>query len=202
MSIEAPIRVAFVRDDARRPKRAQIATVKAAGIVRVYEDWALLIRQRRKGHGDVVVVCSLYLVADPKRRTVKGGMRQSVFDRLREMRQVGASVFELDTGRSSSNEDERDAMLAEAFERLSQSRAHSDRIGRPPKVYTDDQKTIMRLHWTSMKHPTNRDALKAMADDGVRVSVQQVTKLLGPSGRKPGTTGPRPKKAPKRARKT
>lgn len=202
MSTEAPIRVAFVRDDARRSKPGQIASLKAAGIARIYEDWALLIRQRRKGHGDIVVICSLYLIADPARRTVKGGMRQSVFDRMRELREIGASVFELDSGRSSSNEAERDDMLSEAFDRLANSRARSDRIGRPPKTWTDDQQTIMRIHWKSRDHVTNRDALKAMAADGVKVSVQQVTKVLGPSGRKPGTTGPRPKKPRKRARKT
>jgi len=202
MSTKNPTRVAFVRDDTRRSKRAQTSALTADGIARIYEDWPLLVRQRRKGHGDVVVVCSLYLIADPSRRTVKGGMRQSVFDRLRELRQVGASVFELDSRRSSSNEDERDAMLAEAFERLSQSRARSDRIGRPPRVWTDDQKTIMRLHWESRMHRTNDLAVAAMLKDGVRATVFQVTRLLGPSGRKPGTTGPRPKKARKRARKT
>lgn len=202
MSNENPIRVAFVCEHPRRSKKAQIAAVKAAGVTRVYEDWPLLIRQRRKGHGDIVVVCSLHLIADPKRRTVKGGMRQSVFDRMRELRTVGAYVFELDSGRSSSNEDERDAMMAEAFDILANSRARSDRIGRPPKVYSDDQQTIMRIHWKSRDHATNRIALKAMEADGVKVSVQQVTKLLGPSGRKPGTSGLRPKKARKRARKT
>lgn len=192
-------RVGYVRDDKRRRVRTQRDMLADAGVTRVYEDWALLIRQRRPGTQDVVVVSDLWVIADPRARTVKGGMRQSLMARRAELRKAGASIVELSSGRSTTDAVEADAMLADALDVLANTRSRSARIGRPPKSYTPDQQTVMRLHWHSRQHVTNRAALAAMAADGVRVSVQMATRLLGPSGRKPGTTGPRPaKKAPKR----
>lgn len=192
------LRVAFVRDDSRRPIKAQLAMLKAEGVTRIYTDWSLLTRQRRKGHRDVIVVTDLWVIADPTRRTVKGGMRKSIMERMREVSRVGASILELTSNRSTLIEDDKYAMLGDALDVLANTRARSSRIGRPPREWTEDQKTIMRLHWHSRQHASNGAALAAMADDGLRVSVQQATKVLGPSGRKPGTSGPKPKPRRKR----
>lgn len=180
-----------MRGDPRRSERAQRSMMDAAGIAKVYDDWALLIRQRRRGAGDVVAVSDLWVIADPTKRTVKGGMRGSLIDRRAEARTAGASILELATGRSTLDAGEADAMLTDALDVLANSRSRSKRIGRPPKDYGEHERTIMRIHWTSTKHRTNRDALAAMAADGVKASVQMATRLLGPSGRKPGTRGPR-----------
>jgi hypothetical protein len=48
------------------------------------------------------------------------------------------------------------------------------------------------------EHASNRAAVAAMAADGLKVSVQQVTRVLGPSGRKPGVRQPARKRASKR----
>lgn len=178
--------VGYVATGTRASERAQRALVEAAGATKIYTDWALLIRQRRKGCDDVIVVSDLHLIADLSRRTVKGGLRQSVLDRRAEARRAGASILEARTGRSTLQADEADAMLSAALDTLAGTRAHSSRIGRPPKEYGAHEITIMRIHWTSTRHRTNRDAVAAMAVDGVKVSVQKVTRLLGPSGRKPG----------------
>lgn len=183
--------VGYIRDEKRMSAKTQKADLAAHGITKVYSDWSLLMRQRRKGEGDTIAVKRLHLIADPSRRTVKGGMRQSLFDRLKELRKIGAFVLEVDTGRTTANESDRDDMIRDALDVLANTRARTGRTGRPPLVWTDDQKTIMRLHWQSRHIRTNREALAAMAVDGVVASVQQVTKLLGPSGRKPGTEGPK-----------
>lgn len=186
------LRVGYVCGNRRRSERAQRAMLKADGVERIYDDWSLLMRQRRKGRGDVIVVTDLWVIADPARRTVKGGMRQSMIERRAEARQRGASIFELSSGASTLHADEADDMLSRSLDALANTRAMSKTIGRPPKVYSDHEQTIMRLHWHALrKHPTNRDAIAAMASDGVRVSVQMVTRLLGPSGRKPGGKGNR-----------
>lgn len=193
MSIKEPLRVGFVRDDARMSLRSQRAALTAAGVSRIYDDWDMLIRQRRRGHGDVIVVVHLYLIADPTRRTVKGSLRQSVIDRRAEARRAGASILELSTGRSTLTADDADAMLANALGTLAQSRARSERIGRPPREHSERERDVMQRHWTSMRHRTNREAILAMANEGVSVSVQRVTRLFGPSGRKPGLPGGKPK---------
>lgn len=192
--------VGYVREDSRKSERAQRAAMAADAITKIYTDWSLLIRQRRRGAGDVIAVTDLYLIADTGRRTVKGGMRQSVIDRRAEARRAGATIFELSTGRTTATPDEADAMLSAALNTLAGTPARSTKTGRPPKTYSDHELTIMRLHWLALgKHRTNRAAVAAMAADGVKASVQKVTRLLGPSGRKPGTTGPK-KPKPRRKR--
>lgn len=189
MSPKTPmqLRVGYVCDDKRRSARTQRAMHDKAGIDRVYDDWSLLMKQRRAGAGDVVAVTDLWLIADPRARTVKGGMRQSLMARRTALRKLGVTILELSSGRSTADDAEADAMLADALDVLANTRSRSRTIGRPRKSYSDDQVTIMRLHWLAIgKHRTNRDALAAMAADGVIVSVQMVTRLLGPSGRKPG----------------
>jgi hypothetical protein len=186
-----PIRVGYVRDHARRSERVQRAALKARGVDRIYSDWDLLVRQRRKGHGDIVEVTDLWVLPDPSRRTVKGGLRRSLIERRAQLRALGVTIFEVQTGLSTANEAEADAMLANALDVLAGTKERGKKIGRKPKAYSDDQVTIMRLHWLAIgKHRTNRDALAAMAADGVVVSGQKVNRLLGPSGRMPG---PQPK---------
>lgn len=200
MSTDAQI-VSFVREDRRISLRAQKKAASDRGIRKVYEDWALCIRQRRAGSGDVIAVKRLYLVADPSKARAKGGMRQSLVNRMAEAETAGAMILEMDTDRRTSKPAEKYAMLNDALDVLAQTRNRSKRIGRPPLKFSDDQMTIMRLHWKSMEHRTNEIAQAAIAADGVKVSIQALTRLLGPSGRKPGTTGPRPPKPVKRKQK-
>lgn len=195
MSIQAVqnagVTVGYVRKDCRVSMTSQRRWMDERGIDKVYRDWSLLIRHRRQNVADVIAVTDFFLVADPKRLRVRGGVRQSLIDRRREARQKGASILELRTGRSTLNPDEADDMLLHAMDVLAGTQSRSSKTGRKPKTYSDHEMTIMRLHWRSMEHRTNRIALAAMAADGVKVSVQIVTRILGPSGRKPGTVGPR-----------
>lgn len=180
-------KVAFVRDDRKISLKSQRAAAEAAGITRVYADLAMLVRQRRKGLGDVVAVRRLHLLADPSARRRKGGLRQSMWNAIDAIEATGSSIFELDTLLSSLRQDERDAMIRAALDTLAQTRERSDKIGRPPTPRAEDDLRVMREHWFSTRHATNRDAIAAMDADGLKTTASVVGKLLGPSGRLPGT---------------
>lgn len=157
------------------------------GIAKIYTDIALLVRQRRKGNGDVVAVKRLMLLAEPKALRKLGGQRQSLRDAISAIERAGATILELDTGRRRDDKAVREAMLLDAIDELSRTRALSDRIGRPPKVWTDEQKRVMTRHWFDHgKYMSNQAAVRAINADGVAVTVSQVHKLLGPSRRMAG----------------
>lgn len=180
--------IGYVRPDARISEREQRRAVTTSGALRVTGDWSTVMRSRRKdATADVVIVKRLHLLADPSKLRARGGMRQSMLDRLAALRSRGTEVIEADTGRSTGVAGQYEAMLADATATLAQSRERSKRIGRRPIEYSEDALAVMRLHWRSMDHRTNGHALAAMASDGVRVSAQKAARLLGPSGRKPGT---------------
>lgn len=184
MSVE---KVAFVRRDGKASERAQRQSAREAGISKVYDDMALLLKQRRKAGRDVVAVKRLSLLADRAKRRQRGGLRRSLWDAIDAIEATGSTILELDTNRSTKTRAERDAMIRDALDDLAYSRARSKTIGRPKREWTDAQMAIMRLHWTSNMHVHNEAAVAAMASDGLVVSVSVVTKLLGPSGRLPGT---------------
>jgi hypothetical protein len=178
--------VAFVRNDPRSSERSQREAAKNAGVTKIYTDFDLLIRQRRDGLDDIVAVKSLFVLANPADKRKRGGLRQSLWAAIDAIEAAGCSILELDTGLSSKRKADRDKMIRAAEDVLAHSRSHSERIGRPPRVRSESDLAIMRLHWNSNLHSRNSDAIAAMKADGLRVSVSVVTKVLGPSGRVPG----------------
>lgn len=178
----------FVREHSKREHsmQSQRDALARAGVERVYTDWRLLLQQRRKGQGDRVAVKRLHLLADPKRKRQRGGLRQSLYDAIDGIEAAGAVIVETDTGRTSAKRAERDAMIREAIDELSRSRVEARQIGRPAIVWTGEQTTIMRLHWFSRKHATDKAAQSAIHADGVPASMQQIRKVCGKSGRKMG----------------
>lgn len=177
--------VGFVRKSDRRTLEAQRASMARAHVTRVYDDLDLCIRQRRRGHGDVVAVHRLMVLADPKDRRKLGGLRASFRVHLDRLEDAGAVVLELDTGRTSANPRDRDLMIRAAEDELGRVRRYS-KTGRPARVWGKEELAVMRLHWFSREHDTNKDAVAAMVRDGVRVSASQAYKALGKSGRELG----------------
>lgn len=180
--------VGFVREHPKREhsEQSQRDALERAGVAKVYTDLALCIRQRRRGHGDVIAVKRLHLLADPKRARVKGGLRRALYDALDAIEAAGGAVLETDTQRVSSDRKQRDAMIRDAVDDLSRTRVTARKIGRPAIEWTKDQQTIMRMHWFSRKHATDRVAFAAILADGVAASMRQVRKICGKSGRAMG----------------
>jgi hypothetical protein len=80
--------------------------------------------------------------------------------------------------------DQRELMVREAIEKLARTRVHSDRKGRPPRKWTQEELETIEWHWRSLGHETNEEAIAAMRAEGIkRISVSIVSKRFGPSGR-------------------
>lgn len=197
--------VGFLRGHPRHSLSSQQVLMDVRGITKLYADFDLLVRQRRDGHRDVVAVKRLILLADPVNRRKPGGMRQALYKALDELAAVGVEVVELETNRSTANARERELAIRDAIEEMAQTRKSTRRPGRPEIEWSDEQKTIMRLHWFNHRdYATNPIALKAInaalnagrkkGEPKLKVSMRQVRRVCdGPSGRPSG--GNRPKRA-------
>lgn len=175
--------VGFVRPwGGRYPLAAQTAAMEAAGIKRVYDDRELLIRQRRPN--DRVAIHWLHLLTDPKRKY----RRRDLLNALHALEEKGAHVLELATGRTTEFPKTRDMMLVDAMEALGLGRVPSrnTRQGRPSRLWSEKDLSIIRLHWHSGKHATDGAAVEAIRAAGVRnISASIIRKLpgFGNSGR-------------------
>lgn len=175
--------VGYVRKHAKHSVASQQALMAERGITKVYEDFELLLRQRRKGHRDVVAVKRLMLLADPAARRKAGGLRQSLYKAIDALEAAGATILELESNRSTANARERDLAMRDAVDELARTRKGTRRPGRPLRTWTDEQRVIMQLHWRDLRHRTNGAAVAAMNAAGVACTISQVIKLLGASGR-------------------
>jgi hypothetical protein len=159
--------------------------MERAGVVKVYDDLALCIRQRRRSAGDVVAVYRAMLLAEPADKRKLGGLRASFRRSLDKIEAAGATIVELDTGLRSAVSRERDQMIRAAEDELGRVRRFTN-VGRPKRVWGKDDLAVMRLHWFSREHATNTAAVAAMRTDGLIVSASQAYKALGPSKRERG----------------
>lgn len=178
-----PYIVGFVRDHPRHKIGPQRSAMEKHGIRKVYTDLPLMIRQRIKGIGDVVAVTHAMLLADPKDARKKGGLSASFYRAFDALEAKGVAIWELSTDLNSTKLPERDKITRNATQELSRSRALSDKVGRPPRVWPDRELQIMKLHYYSTKHPRDADALAAIQAAGVKITYMQLRHALGPSGR-------------------
>lgn len=180
--------VAFVRAHPKRSLAAQHALAERHGIpkAKVYTDLDLCIRQRRRGHGDVVAVAWLPLLADPKRLRAKGGLRQAMMDVIWAFDATETAVFELETMRSTADQAVREKLIMDAINDIARTRTGIRGPGRRAIEWTEAQRATMAGHWHSLKHATDAVALAAIHDAGVKASAYQVRKVCGSSGRPPG----------------
>jgi hypothetical protein len=174
--------VGFLRQHPRHKISEQEVWLKEAGALKLYSDLELCIRQRRPG--DVVAVTHAHLLSEPKDRRKKGGPRQSLYSALDGFKAKKTVVWEVSTNRRTDDADQRELMVREAIEKLARTRVHSDRKGRPPRKWTQEELETIEWHWRSLGHETNEEAIAAMRAEGIkRISVSIVSKRFGPSGR-------------------
>lgn len=178
----------YVRPLPRLTAAGQEAGLAAHGVAtdKVYvegrgdETLAALIRSLRKG--EVVAIMRLHILAPPKLRTADRPRRE-LWAAIRAIEAKGASVFEVESGRSTATKSERDDMIADAIEALThsgRSPRRRDGAGRPPKVFTPEQTEQARVAWFSLQHRTNKAAIQASPKGWTMTRSYQV---FGPSGR-------------------
>jgi hypothetical protein len=98
-----------------------------------------------------------------------------------------ASIFEVETQRSSSIKSERDGMIREAIEHLTSAgraaagkRNGKQSKGRPAKVFAAEVIEAARIAWFDLRHRTNTDAVRAGPKGW---SMSRYYKQFGQSGR-------------------
>lgn len=176
------------------------------GVTVVYEDdgkkpysreaWIKSLRS-----GDVATVAWLGILVD-RIGSTKARHRdlQSVMEEIEER---GATIWELATGRRSSDKKERDAMVFDALEGLSRGRFDkgTSRLGRPPRFRSPEEKAIIWEEWHEKRHKNNAAAAIAASKRlkrnisanlmwkiirDMRDESDEVAILAGGSGRQPG----------------
>lgn len=188
--------VGYVRKHPRHSEKAQREALQRHGISKIYTDIDLCIRQRRKGHGDVVAVTRALLLADPRDLRKSGGLRQSMWTAIDRIEAKGAAVWEINTDLRTSDPRQRDAIIRANVDALARTRPNAQPPGRPPATWSDEAKAIMWRRWPSMAYDTDGAALDAinaaLAEIDVRAAtLKQVKRVCGPSGRR---GGPKPRK--------
>ena len=139
-----------------------------------------LIKSLRKG--EFVAVMRLHVLAPVKLRTADRP-RRALWDAIKRIEAKNSYIFEVETGRSTSNKSERDDMIADAIEALThsgRSPRRRDGAGRPPKVFPPEQIEQARTAWFDLRHRTNKAAIAASPKGW---AMSRSYKMFGPSGR-------------------
>lgn len=111
-----------------------------------------VLRMMRSGR--LLAVQHLFLLADPRKRS---GQRADLWKAIAAVEDRGGAIWELCTGRKSSDRKERDGMIADAIEALARGRhkrSASDKRGRPPKEFSEAQWKQAHDAWHSRKLKT------------------------------------------------
>jgi len=177
----------YIRPLKRLPEDRQRKALAVCGVVYVEsktETLADFIATLRKG--DVVAVVWMHVLAAP-RTTYKDKPRDALWTAIEQIETRGASIFELETGRSSSLKSERDGMIRDAIEHLTSAgraaagkRNGAKSKGRPAKVFEPEIVERARVAWFDLRHAKNEDAVTAGPKGW---SMSRYYKQFGPSGR-------------------
>jgi hypothetical protein len=161
----------YVQAVPRSTAEAQERALRAFGVERIViegksETRADLIEMLRPG--DVVVVTRMHVLAK-KKTSNKDVPRDSLKAGVKAITEKGATIYEVDTGLHSKDPVSRDEMIFTAFEHLASAgrsaagkRNGRKALGRPGKVWTEDQLKAMDEHWFSLKHRSNETAVHAI----------------------------------------
>lgn len=116
------------------------------------------------------VLVHAFLLADPRMRRKRGGMKAHLAAVVDEITKRGATVKDMETGLTTATKEHRKAILAVAFNHISrsnrglQSALNGTRSPGRPKVWTDPAvRKVLWDEWHSSEHKTNADAIAAAA---------------------------------------
>jgi hypothetical protein len=137
-----------------------------------------LLRMVAKGR--LVAVQHLFLLADPRTKSRRGGTRQDLWATVDKIEAGGGVIWELSTGRRTDDRRQRDEMMRDAVEALALGRhktSQADKRGRPPKSFDDATLAKGRAAWESRKHKRWQDAAAALPEG---MTARDAWRLFGP----------------------
>lgn len=189
MVVKSPKMRGYVRKMPRLTESGQTARLTAAGCSTLFvegegETLADAISGLRRG--DVLAVVWAHVLTPP-RKSYRDKPRDALWTAIRAIEKRGATIFEVETGRSTSIQAERDGIIRDAIEHLtSAGRAAAGRKngrkskGRPVDEVEPDEIERARVAWFDLRHETN-EAARLAGPAGW--SDYRYRKHFGPSGR-------------------
>lgn len=130
--------------------------------------------------GTVIAVQHLHLLADPRNKRKRGGMRADLYRSMDEIEKRGGIIWELYTGFRTDTREGRDAMTRAAVETLARGRHKtrmSDKRGRPPKTFTEAQIEKARAVWESRKLRRWKDVAERLPKG---MTLKRAWQMFGP----------------------
>lgn len=169
------MKLGYIRKSASRSVEAQQDKLLSAGVdvVRVYvegrDDETLAACIGHLRDGDTLCVCRVSLLAEPKRKRTDPPPRETLREIIKTIKAKDATVFEVDTGRSCTDQDHLYDMIFDAVDELASggkgraSRRNSrSSKGRPRIEWTDEQLRVMQYEFESVEHVSERAASAAI----------------------------------------
>jgi hypothetical protein len=141
-----------------------------------------LIRSLRKC--EAVAVTRAHILAPPKARTADRP-RRALWDAVHAIEAKGAVIVEVESGRTTANMVERDAMIADAIEQITHSGRtprKRDVPGRPPTIFTPETIEAARIVWENRKIATWGEVKEKLPKG---FSTWRAYKMFGPRIGKP-----------------
>lgn len=105
----------------------------------------------------------LWLFLVNRKRGTAQRKRERIMAFVDWVREHGAEILEVGSGRRTDDTKQRRAMLSEALEAVTRGRqpSHTGVRGRQPRKLSDGQKDIMWREWFNVRNETNADAAAA-----------------------------------------
>lgn len=161
--------------------------------------------------GTIVQLMYAFLLADPVRKRVRGGLRGGFERALKQIEQRGGIVRDVLTGLSTETKDRRRALLlsvSDQIKRSGQGRSSEENgklsKGRPRQWENPEHRQIIWDEWHSSVHPTNtaaaKEASRRIGKYIGHISMWRIVKEMreakglkgkGASGRRPNSTAAR-----------
>lgn len=161
---------AFIRPHRRLSASGQITAANANGYSIHYvvgqdvDDWPEYAQQ--VDDGDECGIARLVLFVSPSVKPARA-RRAELQECVRQIEDAGGVICEWETGRKTSNRDDRDAMIADAWEAIASGHLVPKRgttLGRPRKTFSDrDWKRAERV-WFDKRLATWDDVAAKLPD--------------------------------------
>jgi hypothetical protein len=157
--------IGFVRKHGRIGVQVQRSALNADGVRGILDDRAALERMLRKG--TIVKVRHLFLLADPRTRTLPGGWRKDLLGFMGRVEKKGAAIKDVDQQLITSEPEQRYEMVTLAMEQLANNgrtlHLAKRRQGRKETVYPPEVETAVEKAWLNTRdYPTEADAEAAI----------------------------------------
>jgi hypothetical protein len=174
--------IGFVRPHRRVSEAVQTSALNQEGCKRITQDRDALEKLTRKA--TVIKVRHLFLLADPRSRSRKGGWRRDLLDFMGRMEAKGAVIKDVQMQLTTAVPTHRYLLVDLAMRALSSNgrtlHLEGKRSGRKPLVFSEPELNKAEKVWLNVKaYPTERDAAEALKAINKKFSTARARRMWG-----------------------